>query len=665
MTGNCSMWEKNGHPRQFRTWSQLVILGVSILTFLFAARANGQKYRGSLTGQISDTTGAKVAGATVTATAFTTHFSAKAVSNSTGQYSIPFLTPDTYTLTVRAPGFKAATTKGVILTAGADVRTDFTLSVGSSSQTVTVTAATPLLDVASANLGTTFTEQQVHDLPNEGQVPDMVAALNAGAYDSAYITGHVNSTLVPWGGGPTATSGNGVPGFTRATIDGVPDDALERIGTSQGGPYTAFTPPLAAVQEVKSQTALYDAEYGHGSGMVINSVLRSGTDQFHGAVYYIFRNTYLNANTYERVPHQNATTSPTPRSNGTWNQPGFELAGPVQIPHLYHKTFFMVAYEHIQLDGRTGNSGGAGATALVPTTAEDKGDFSVLCPGGFDPNGVCVPGGGVQIYDPLTLDANNNRTPFPGDIIPSSRFNPTGVALLKDFPAPNANLSPTINYISTDVTIPEHYYALITRVDHSINENNKWSAVFDTQILGQQVSNQGFPTPIGPGGTDDSVFRNNHGGSFDYVSVLHHNWVLDARLGVEYHPFGVISKGDPYDLSSIGINSTGLPYQTFPGLSFSDVYVGLQAGSGSQVSNDTYITSAAIVSKIAGRHDLSFGVEAEVHRYNAQNPFSGLSTFHYDREFTQKNSVNVGVGQEASSGNPIASLLLGYPSSGG
>jgi len=639
-----------------------------VLIILCALPAHAQKYLGSLTGQLSDTTGAKIAGATVTATAVTTHFSTKAVSNSTGGYSIPFITPDTYNITVKAPGFKTGTSNGIVLTAGGDVRTDFTLSVGSSSQTVTVTAGSELVNPASANIGETFTEQQVHDLPNEGQVPDMVASLAAGAYDSAYIGGHVSSTLVPWGGGPSATSGNGVNGYTRPTIDGVPDDALERIGTSQGGPYTAFTAPLASVQEVKVQTALYDAEYGHGSGTVINSILRSGTDHYHGTAYYIFRNTYLDANAYERVPNQHGAinpSSPTARSNATWNQPGFELGGPVPIPHLRHKTFFMVAYERIQLRGTTGYSGGAGIAEFVPTAAEDSGDFSALCPGGFNANGVCNPGGGVQIYDPLTLDANNNRTPFPNDKIPANRFSPTGIALLKSYPAPNANLSPIINYVSNDVSIPEKYYSIITRVDHSINENNKWSAVFDNQILNQQIPNLGYPTPIGPSGEDADVYRNNHGGSFDYVSVLPRDWVVDARIGVNYHPFGVVYKGAPYNISSLGIGGNGLTYPTFPGLSFSDNYTGLQAGSGSQVSEDTYGTSAAIVSKIIGTHDLRFGFEGELHLYNAQNPFSGLTTFTYNREFTQQNSVNVRVGADASSGNPIASLLLGYPSSGG
>ena len=388
-----------------------LLLCLPLLLILCALPAHAQKYLGSLTGDVSDTTGAKIVGASVMATDLTTKFSTKAISNSNGTYSIPFLTPDTYNISVEAQGFRTETRTGVVLTAGDDVRSDFTLTVGSSSQTVTVGASGALLDTATANLGTTFTMKQVTDLPNMGRVPAMVAALAAGAYDSAYITGKTDSTLVPWGGGPTATSGNGVGGFTRPTIDGMPDDPLERIGTSQGGPYTGLTPSPESVQEVKIQTALYDAEYGHGSGTVINTVLRSGTNAYHGAAYYVFRNTYLDANTFERVPNQNGATnpaSPSHRANGTWNQPGFVIDGPVRIPHLYDgrdKTYFMVAYERVQLRGTTGNSGGAGATELVPTAAEAGGDFSALCPGGFNASGVCNAGGGIQIYDPLTLGA--------------------------------------------------------------------------------------------------------------------------------------------------------------------------------------------------------------------------------------------------------------------
>jgi trimeric autotransporter adhesin len=129
----------------------------------------------------------------------------------------------------------------------------------------------------------------------------------------------------------------------------------------------------------------------------------------------------------------------------------------------------MVAYEHIMLRGTTGNSGGAGATNFVPTAAEAQGNFSALCPGGFNSSGVCVPGGGIQIYDPTSAVGNGNRTPFPDNMIPSTRFNPTGVAILKLYPAPNSSQSSTINYVSTDIAEPEGYYSLITP-DRSLDQ---------------------------------------------------------------------------------------------------------------------------------------------------------------------------------------------------
>jgi hypothetical protein len=244
----------------------------------------------------------------------------------------------------------------------------------------------------------------------------------------------------------------------------------------------------------------------------------------------------------------------------------------------------MVAYEHLHQNTRTLT----GSTDLVPTAAEAGGDFSGLCPGGFNSSGVCNPGGGVQIYDPLTLDASNNRTPFKYNLIPSGWISPVGAALLKYFPAPNSNQSAVVNYLSTNTGVPKTYYSIATRVEQAINDHNRLSAIFYKEIFNAHSSSQGFPTPIGPLNTGSQNYRNDLGGSLDYVSILPHDWVLDGRIGVIYHPFGAIYEGNPFDLSTLGINSTGLTYPTFPGLSFSDSYASLQAGSGSQVATNVH-----------------------------------------------------------------------------
>ncbi len=174
-------------------------LFLPLLFILGTIPLHAQRYLATLTGYVSDGTGAKVVGATVMATDVTTKFITKGLSNSAGEYSIPFLTPDTYNVTVTAAGFRTETRTSVVLTAGSDFGADFILSVGSQSETVTVSAGSPIIDTESANIGTTLTEQQVHDLPSMGRVPAMVASLAAGAYDSAYIGGKTDSTLVPLG----------------------------------------------------------------------------------------------------------------------------------------------------------------------------------------------------------------------------------------------------------------------------------------------------------------------------------------------------------------------------------------------------------------------------------------------------------------------------------
>ena len=383
----------------------------------------------------------------------------------------------------------------------------------------------------------------------------------------------------------------------------------------------------------------------------------------------------MNANTYERVPNQSGAlnaASATHRVNDQWSQPGFVIDGPVIIPKLYNghdKTFFMVAYERIQSRTLVAYA----TSTLVPTDAEKAGNFSALCSNFV--NGVCAPGAGIQIYDPLTLGANNNRTPFPGNIIPANRISTVGAALMSYYPEPNnTTAGPAINYVSTDLSYPQRYFSVVTRVDHSFSEKNKMNATFFKAILNQIQTNDGFPKPVGITGSDYTVFRNNEGGSLDDVIVVSPTLLVDARLGLIYHPFGLTYVGNTFNLSTIGINGTGIPFQSFPGTSFSDNYGGLAAGAGGQISENTLGDAAVLISKTLGRHSFRTGFEWNIIRYNVQNPQSGLGTFAFDRHFTQENSSGLSgaacpapscvVGSDPNSGNPMASMLLGYPSSG-
>lgn len=165
-----------------------------------------------------------------------------------------------------------------------------------------------------------------------------------------------------------------------------------------------------------------------------------------------------------------------------------------------------------------------------------------------------------------------------------------------------------------------------------------------------------------------NVYRNNRGGSVDEVHQFSSTMVLDSRFGLDYHPFGLVYPGNSnFSLSSLNMTTSGLPYNTFPGEYMnSDGYAGLAPGAGSQVSTDALGAWEEILSKEWGRHSVRFGFEGNMSRYNVQNLQSGFGVnaqsgagFVFDRSFTQQN-VNAPVGTEANSGDPLASMMLGY-----
>ena len=220
------------------------------------------------------------------------------------------------------------------------------------------------------------------------------------------------------------------------------------------------------------------------------------------------------------------------------------------------------------------------------------------------------------------------------------------------------------NYISTHTSYPSTYPSFIVRADQSIGQKDKLNAIFFRSGLTQNYPLQGFPKGIGPGGYGYNVYRNNRGGSLDEVHQFSSSMVLDSRLGLIYHPFGLVYPGSQnFNLQSIGISPTGLPYLSFPGTGMSDSYATLANGAGGQISEDTTGSLEEILTKTIGHHTLRMGFEGNIIRYNVQNPQSGFGNFNFDRRFTQKNSVNVNVGSDASSGDPLASMLLGAFSS--
>jgi hypothetical protein len=629
-----------------------------IFASALATPAFAQQYLGTLSGSVTDSTGAKVVAAEVTATDTTTNFVSKGVTNNAGDYTIPSLTPDVYTITVMAKGFRIETRTGITLTAGATVGADFALTVGSQTETVIVTANTQLLDTGSANIATTLSHQEVIDLPNNGRNPFVMATLAAGVINGGsggYFQGKSSQYTNPFSGVAVQLVTDGSGGHNRLTLDGIPDDPPERLS---GVTYAGFVPSPEAVQEVKVQSSIFDAQVGHGNGTVTNTVVRNGTNQLHGAVYLAFQNTYLNANTSEKA-HISAA-----RNNDQLTQTGFVVDGPVMIPMVYdgrNKTYFMVAFE------RYASHMAQNYTSRVPTATELTGDFSGIC-NTFNTSGLCT--SGIQLYDPLSpVDpvTKNRSVYFPNNNI-ASRITTPGAALASYYPAPNVpgSGSAGTNYIATQTSYPSKYPSFIIRVDHNLNESDRLNAIYFQAGLTQNFPMEGFPKGIGPltGGTGYgyNVYRNTRGGSLDEVHMFSPSMVLDSRFGLTFHPFGLVYPGSQgFDLSSLGISGTGLPYTSFPGTSNSDGYAGLSAGADGQISESTTGSLEEILTKTIGTHTIRFGFEGNLLRYNVQNPESGFGNsnntagFVFDRRFTQQNQTN----GDANSGDSMASLLMG------
>ena len=274
---------------------------------------HAQRYLGGLSGTVADRTGAILPGAQVMAVENSTQFKTAVTASADGTYSMPTLSPGTYTVSVMANGFKTETRANIVLTAGQVVHLDFGLSPGSVSQTVQVAAETAsLIDTSSPTIATTLDSQAVSNLPNEGRNPYVLATLTPGVVDTAsggYFKGHSSQFTNPYSGVAVQITTFGISGHNRLTLNGIPDDAPERFS---GATYLDFTPSPDAVQEAKIEDGVFDAQIGHGDGVVSNVVIKNGTNSLHGSAYYVFENTYLDANTTTGMRRPNP--APTTRS---------------------------------------------------------------------------------------------------------------------------------------------------------------------------------------------------------------------------------------------------------------------------------------------------------------------------------------------------------------
>jgi Carboxypeptidase regulatory-like domain len=467
----------------------------AVLVALFAsATLLAQSDNSAITGTVTDQSGAVVRAAKVTVTNETTSVERTTITNTSGFYSINGLAPGKYTVSVLAPGFDTETIRNNNVDPSLPSTVNIALKVGSDTQNVQVTAEETPLDADTATLGRVITSNQVENLPLDGRNPIYVALTKAG------ITSGPTSGLTANAG----ASGSNISSFNFSTglgaiqinggrerdnlltFDGAVAVRVRASGDSVG------TPDVDAVQEVQVLATNYPAEYGRSIGGQIRIIEKSGGSQFHGSAYEYFQNPVLNANSWLRNDNTVNNDNPAyPRAIKTnyvapftFNQFGFNVNGPLYIPHVLPKgkVFFLESEEFVEYPQTIDNP------VTVPNPAFKTGDFSSLLQGSAphylkDPQSTlpCSPTTGGQGC-------------FPGNIIPQSRLSANGVGLLSIYPNPTPNFQvgpdnllqiaryPANEEIDTgnlDIVPTEKDYIRFRLNHFYYHEDNPFSAAFD------------------------------------------------------------------------------------------------------------------------------------------------------------------------------------------
>jgi Carboxypeptidase regulatory-like domain/TonB dependent receptor len=602
---------------------------------IFSSSLSAQTTYGSVAGLVADSSGAAISGAEVTLTNTGTAEKRVQQTGSDGLYSFVNLLPGTYRIDVEKPGFKHVARPDVVVEVGQSVRIDLTLQVGEVTQTVEVTGETPQLQADTSSLGQVVEERKANELPLNGRNVFNLISLAPSVVPQGSATG-TPVGVNPFGWGNYQVNGS-FGNESAEYLDGQPLN----IGYIN---LPVVIPTQDSIQEFKVQTSNLGADWGKFSGGVINLSTKSGSNTLHGEAYEYLRNKVLDANDFF------LNKAGQKRPPFTQNQFGANAGGPLWVPHLYDgrdKTFWFFSWEGFRL--RTGTA----FTTTVPTPAEAAGNFSALnmlvkdpC-GGTVTTAVACPG------------YTGPATPFAGNVIPTSRLNPTSLALLKYFPAANTAgaVDPTTGIVTNNYTTATsgggNQNQVVGRLDQNLGANQ--------HIFFRYTYWNVLDLPVDPLGTGLCADRcaetyNSHAAALGYNYTLTPSTILSLNASLSRFAYNRSPKNSGFDLTSIGWPAqynTAVPSiaRTPPTpcvLNFADNIMCTQGQSFIQDRNTQFNLTPSIT-LVRGRHTLKLGFQLEIGRdnYAQTNVASGSFAF-------------CGSGQACFTGLSFADFLLGY-----
>jgi hypothetical protein len=634
------------------------------MTVVAAEPSAAQVATGTIVGTVSDANGV-VPAATVTIREVNRGTSDTFVTDATGSYTAPFLSPGTYSVEVAVQGFKKWVRGGVILQVNQRARVDVSLELGGVEETTTVVASSPLLRTDSSEVGTVIEERSIKELPLNGRNFATLVYLTPGVTPGQAgenLSGA--STFNPRG----ASNFNALGHQANANawlVDGI-DNNEYSFNT------LIIAPSVEQVREFKVLSGVFSAEFGRGAG-VVSVATKSGSNMLHGTVFEYLRNDAFDARNFfvRKVALAGGGLQKDPKPPLDRHQFGGAVGGALVVPGLYDghsRTFFFADYAGLK------EKRGQVFVNTVPTAQTRNGDFSDF----RDTSGNLI-----AIYDPLTtrpnpsfdstkpVSATNSqflRDLYPGNVILQNQISAVGRNIASIYPLPNGpgnfnNYTSTVNRDTTD-----HVFS--GRIDHKVSDKDSFFVRFNWGKFKLDAP-QGqaaccLPTPaeaaarfdLGPfvAGIQNTRLTT-HGAAFNYSRVISPSLVNELRTGyAKTVPFTFQSDFGTHAADSLGIRGINVTEFTtgLPNINVADL-TGISGGPAFLPVNPKQFhwqVEDALV-WLKGRHQLKFGYRL-VDRY--PSPFTNTDTrgsINFGRNFTNNPVTNAG-------GSGIASLLTGY-----
>jgi len=602
-------------------------------------QADAQDARGTILGRVTDASGATIAGAQVEAANTETGVKFPSTTNRSGDYTFPLLVPGSYSVRVEHAGFKTYSRAGIAVRVNDQITIDISMEVGQSSQSVNVTAETPLLDTSAASIGHVVDSRTIMELPLKDGMVLTMATLAPGVIFTPESAGYVRPFDTS---SPSTMSIDGTrSGSNQFMMDG---------SANMQGTQVAYSPPPGVVDEFKVQAATFDAGSGFFGGASVNMSLKSGTNNLNGQIYYFMQNPVFTADRFFRL----AAGKPQFRLY-RW---GSSVSGPVRIPKLYdgrNKTFFMYGYE-----GIWSFDSSPFIVESVPTAAMRGGDFSSL---------LNVPGQGTryQIYDPYSITPAPNgrfsRTPLPNNIVPAARISPISRTIAGLFDPPNqaGTVDGTNNY-ARGRNSQDTYWNHIVRIDHNVSAKQRFYVRTNFTDL-QRPQNIKHNNAVG-----DNFYRYNKGFSFDDVYTLKPTMFVNSRYTLTRFITGNLPYQLDWDLAGTGFSSAFINqvravdprYLKLPNLNIP----GYAPLGGANARNNTATDiheAAANLTHIVGAHNMRYGFAYRTYLRNTFNLGNSSGLFNFDTAWTRG---PLDSSPAAPIGQGFASFLYGLPTGG-